>query len=66
MSNLTIKIQHCQDIHRVSVPKEIAYSELLKITKGLFRLVSRTDWSNLSMKYTDTEDDMITISNTEV
>jgi len=66
MSNFTtIKIQNVQDIRRTNVPSDVSFSSLLKIIKGLFKEIALSEWSNVTLKYMDTEEDLCSITNNE-
>jgi len=59
--SVPVKFQLNEDVRRIKVPKQISFPEVVTLLKSLFKL-PETDWENLSLKYTDNENDKCTIT----
>jgi hypothetical protein len=62
-----MKIQHDQDIRRVSVLQdEISFQGILRTIRSFFKDIPRGSWFNLSLKYTDIDGELCSITKDEV
>jgi hypothetical protein len=62
-----LKIQHEQDIRRVSIPQEeLSYAGLVRTIKSIFKEIPSGNWFNLHLKYIDSDGELVTITNNDV
>jgi len=61
-ARLTLKIQFEKDIRRLTVVPQLTWQSLETLLKSVFKTITDNQWKRISVRYTDDEGDLCTVS----